>query len=541
MGQQAWLRQLVVFAGFLALTFWLRRFTYVLSSLDWDESLYLLMARSLLEGHLPYTVIYDNKPPGIYVLFALGQLAFGHSVTSVRILTCIAVAATCTGLEALGRELAPNRAWTGLLAGFLYTVYAVAIDPASNTELFFAPFSVVAILIVLSALRVGAISGRKALGAGLLAGVALQIKPLALIEFAGIGLWGAWTLWAERRSKAGPLFGKAWKKAAAFACGLLLPTVLVVGVFVLSGSLPEYLDANVRANRVLGSLLRPNPTEAVASFYHHALRFWPLWIGATLSVLAWMAVGRSNREPSETMAPALIWFACAAVAVGIVGGRYPHYFLQPLVPLSLIAASGAARITARASRKSTGLGLLVVLVLAAAILWRENEPVQRRYRAFVFTRESSGIPDAGDPVAAAARHIRAEAATGDRIYVADAQPVLYYLLDRPVPTRYAFPPFLADSTLNRVARVDAVRELCSILSTAPRFLVRAVPLGHQAFYRALDPLVDRFYELDAGYPRLWVFRLREGAADSLRKAVSDCAGGARRPAAASLDAAQARG
>ena len=61
--QQAWFRPLVVFAGFLALTLWLRRFTYVLSALDWDESLYLLMARSLLEGHLPYTAIYDNKPP----------------------------------------------------------------------------------------------------------------------------------------------------------------------------------------------------------------------------------------------------------------------------------------------------------------------------------------------------------------------------------------------------------------------------------------------------------------------------------------------
>jgi len=37
--------------------------------------------------------------------------------------------------------------------------------------------------------------------------------------------------------------------------------------------------------------------------------------------------------------------------------------------------------------------------------------------------------------------------------------------------------------------------------------------------------MDRYYEIDVEYPRLRIFRLRDGAADSLRMAVSDCAGG----------------
>ena len=138
-------------------------------------------------------------------------------------------------------------------------------------------------------------------------------------------------------------------------------------------------------------------------------------------------------------------------------------------------------------------------------------------------REVSGIRDMGDPVAAIARRIQAEARPQDDVYVVDYQPVLYFLLARPLPTRFVFPPFLADSTLNQVAGVDAARELCSILSTTPRFLVRTTPLGHAGFYRVLDPLVDRYYEIDFGEPPVRVYRLREGAGDSLRNAVAECA------------------
>jgi hypothetical protein len=135
-------------------------------------------------------------------------------------------------------------------------------------------------------------------------------------------------------------------------------------------------------------------------------------------------------------------------------------------------------------------------------------------------RATSGVPETGDPPALAARYIRGKAAPGDRVYVVDYQPVIYYLLDLPAPTRYAFPPFLADTTLNRVANVDAPRELRRILASAPRFLVLGRPLSNAAFYRVLDPLVDRYYQVDTESPSFLIFRLREGAADSLRMALS---------------------
>ena len=40
------------------------------SVLDWDESLYFIMAQQWRLGHLPYTTVWDNKPLGIYAIFA---------------------------------------------------------------------------------------------------------------------------------------------------------------------------------------------------------------------------------------------------------------------------------------------------------------------------------------------------------------------------------------------------------------------------------------------------------------------------------------
>jgi hypothetical protein len=50
--------------GFLAfLFFWvliLRAPTFLVSAVDWDEGLYVLMASQWLDGHPPYTTVFEE-------------------------------------------------------------------------------------------------------------------------------------------------------------------------------------------------------------------------------------------------------------------------------------------------------------------------------------------------------------------------------------------------------------------------------------------------------------------------------------------------
>ena len=73
-------QKLIIFIGFLLLSLFLRFWTLFVSVLDKDESIYILGADSLLNGNLPYTKIWDNKPPGIFILFSLAMLMFDNSI-----------------------------------------------------------------------------------------------------------------------------------------------------------------------------------------------------------------------------------------------------------------------------------------------------------------------------------------------------------------------------------------------------------------------------------------------------------------------------
>src|SRR5437773_10300814 len=77
--------------GFLIfLLFWvllMRAPTFLVSAVDWDEGLYVLIASQWLNGHPPYTTVFEIKPIGISAIFAAALGVLGDSIVSVRLTT----------------------------------------------------------------------------------------------------------------------------------------------------------------------------------------------------------------------------------------------------------------------------------------------------------------------------------------------------------------------------------------------------------------------------------------------------------------------
>ena len=82
--------------------------TFFQSVLDWDESLYFLMAQQWRHGHLPYTTIWDNKPLGIYAIFAAAQAVFGDHVAAIRIAMVLCVSVLAFAVYRITRALTDN-------------------------------------------------------------------------------------------------------------------------------------------------------------------------------------------------------------------------------------------------------------------------------------------------------------------------------------------------------------------------------------------------------------------------------------------------
>ena len=233
----------VVVAGFTALAFVLRSSTFFHSVENWDESQFLLVARSLLDGHAPYTEIWERKPPGIFVLFAVAQLVFGRSVAAIRILGCLAVAASSVLLFLIGRSLKNPTA--GLLAGILYEIFSLTYGRPTGLEICFTPFLLFAFYLVLSRNTEELLGGvTLPLGLGFVAGAALQISYLVLFDLSALGLFLLVFLWPSVRVQPARFF----RFLGLVAVGPVALFAVAALSFAAAGHFADYLDANVGAN-----------------------------------------------------------------------------------------------------------------------------------------------------------------------------------------------------------------------------------------------------------------------------------------------------
>ncbi|HXD35251.1 MAG TPA: hypothetical protein VN624_01265, partial [Rhodanobacter sp.] len=175
-----WLRQPTLPTAFLiclAAAAMLRAFSFRVAGLDWDESLYIVMAQRWLQGGLPYVAVWDQHPAGLPALFAAAQWLIGDGLLAARLAALLAVAGTACLLFAAWDRLAGQR-----LAGALAAaIYLLAMDRpdglAANTEVFNNLFvTAAAVLLLGEALRpAGLVRAGRMFCAALLFGVGLQI------------------------------------------------------------------------------------------------------------------------------------------------------------------------------------------------------------------------------------------------------------------------------------------------------------------------------------------------------------------------------
>src|ERR1700736_1273768 len=72
----------------------LRAFSFTSTGLDWDESLYIVIAQRWLQGDLPYVAIWDQHPMGLPALFAAAQWLIPDGLLAARLACLLAVTGT---------------------------------------------------------------------------------------------------------------------------------------------------------------------------------------------------------------------------------------------------------------------------------------------------------------------------------------------------------------------------------------------------------------------------------------------------------------
>jgi 4-amino-4-deoxy-L-arabinose transferase-like glycosyltransferase len=496
----------VFIIAFLALSL-LRLPSFFRSVLDWDESLYVLIAQQWLAGHLPYTSIWDNKPPGIYAIFAIFIDVFHNPILAIRLATVTFAAITATALHRLTLIVLPgDPRRLATLAAAAFIIASLSNDGLSaNTELFMETFSVLAVLAAIAPnFRPNATIAR-GLCTGLLFGLACMTKYVAVFEAPAILF--ALIAW--------PGAGQSIRKLVGAAAGLALPPALTLLTYAAAGHLALWWQCAIAAN-----LARVAIPVSQAALRYAAIAILPPWLPLVAALLFIVATApatiariiRGRAFPTDARLHILLVLWVAGAAAGIASAKlfFDHYFLQILPVACLCLAWVSARLCPRLanwSRPRAALLFGALLVIPAVAGAAELRVIA----APLITRTANGLNMQQDGPAAAAAALRPAIAAGASLYVFDGQPIVYALTNAKLPTRYILPSILTGCFLSRVAGIDPLAELTRILSQNPDFiLVSTHPTASRpnpAVYAALTADLAARYSLWREAPDSRIYRL----------------------------------
>ena len=407
---------LVLFLLFLATSLATRGFLVGVDILDVDEAMHIVGSWELLRGRHLYVGFVDNKPPLLYVYYAVAQLLFGRGMLAIHLLTVLfTVPLTALGVSAF---FAHDR--RGVIAGMTFLVFGAAYLAhdmhAANCEILMllpATWAVAAVRDEQRSQRPGWL-----FWAGVLLGIAMLFKQQALAWSPALVLAAVLASRGARRSLLWSL--------PAFVAGVAIPLLAAWAVFAAQGESQAFLYWTVFYNFGYAQ----QPMERSEALVRVAKYFLP-FVAATLGL--WILVLRSRSLLSRHQRVLVLGVLVCTFPIVFVGFRmYPHYFVPLYTPLALGAAPFLARLLifplGRWARLvlAYGLASLVGFSVANGILylsghqfpWEEHNPEYRK------------VADV----------LRADACfKGGSMFTWGPGPMFAYPADRPLASRFAFP------------------------------------------------------------------------------------------------------
>jgi hypothetical protein len=434
----------------------LRAYAFTSAGLDWDESLYIVIAQRWLAGGIPYLTVWDQHPMGLPALFAVAELFFRDGLVAARVACFIAVVGTAflLGLFML-RHVGSIMA--GILAGMLYLLYMTRPEGlAANTECFNNLIVTAASFILFNEttraagfMRTGVV-----FAASLLLGIGLQIKYVVLPEAAF--LCGA-TLLHQWMNGAGT--GRVIRVTLIAMVGGILPTVIASGYFWYEGAWAAYTNGNISVNvRYVDEFMPLGLTLVrlrLGLLPLIGLLPWPF-------VLAWLSRDPAmRRRYGWLMLWLAVWVVAAALDVAMPLKLWKHYF-NALIPPLCLAAALAIEVMLHRGRAIARAGVVlgVLAVIPAVLLIMKHVSDSRSIdRMNVPSTIGQQIVDGGT--------------NGHDVYVFNYDPLVYAYANAVPPTKYVLGIELADFA--GTSGIDSRGEIDRILSQSPRWIVVADP------------------------------------------------------------------
>jgi 4-amino-4-deoxy-L-arabinose transferase-like glycosyltransferase len=416
---------------------------YFVDVINWDESTFILMGQSILDGHLPYTELWDIKPPLAFVAFAGFIMILGKSIIAIRFAGTLCVFLTSWFAYIIGRELGDRS--VGILAGIL-TILAMSLISGGQSTMTQHPACVLLIGGLAWLVTRKMTPGVLFLGGVLLTGATLVRLNLA---YAVLGI-GIWLLYSKFKHQT-----VSWWGMAAYCLGSFSLIFLSYFPYLIIG------DGQIWFDSVILAPLGYSGSESQIGTGTKILSACLIYV--TLSQLWQRTSGKKQQEFN------LLQVLLFATVISIIrGGEFhKHYYIQlaPLLALTIALFWG---------RLSSLTGRLIIVGLATAWSMSLFQPIFDQYQV-ISDRLMSGEPWNYGASYEIAEYLQQHNPEHKPIYMMHHH-LVYWLMDLKPPSKVVtHPSNIAKEYLLKYiegAEASTVAELSKILAQQPGFIVK---------------------------------------------------------------------
>lgn len=426
-----------------------------------DQSIYALVAREMLDGKMPYKGAFDFKPPGVFVVYALGRALFGVNQSGIRFLEALAMLGSVWGMVRLS-ELYLGRRTVGFIAGALASFVHAQLDfwHTAQPETFGGTITIWGLVLATRAHR--SMSPRDAAGMWLASGSLFGVAGLMKPPLAGVGallaIAAAGHAFAVARAEGRrlPSLAKVALPLVSTAIGGVLPIFFTLLWFKTKGALGELHEVLFVFTPYYTKISWEGQSVLIMS-YHGFVEWLTGYSSALLGGMLLLAVFRPEKRARPALA---LLFGCIGVHLAgvIMQGKFFPYHYGATFPLTAMAAAvGVEAALAYAIRRAGVIGAFgfsaLFLVICAAKCpvpsFGEAFGSRAKLRAQLLLAPPADKQAAWDSLAsvadvnasenrAVATYLREHTSPTDPVFVWGFECIIYDLAERPLSSRYIY-------------------------------------------------------------------------------------------------------
>ena len=477
-----------------------------------DQGIFALVARTLLEGGMPYRDAFDFKPPGIFVIYAFARLLSGSADWGIRVVEVAGLFGMVAAMVSIASRWWGDKT-IGWLAGALTALVHAQLEfwHTAQPETFGGMLSILGVWFVCvpreDAKTNQNIANWRYVAAGAAFGLTGLLKPPLAGGGAVLGIWSA----LEVRRAGRPLREILRPLALVFVGGVL-PIALCLAWFWARGALaalhetlfvftPHYTELSWR-ERTLRGMLYQALTEWLVNYSSIVS------LGLALGLATWRTAWRRT---GVTMILGII--AVQLVGVALQGKFFPYHYGAVWPFTAILAALGWHQLWAwAAKRRALGWATFTSAVVLSATMRTATKDLSDtfwtrasyRLRLFVHgwtdTEKIDGLATVADVNAhgnrKVAEFLKEHVPPGGSAFIWGFEPVIYDRANVRSASRYIY------NVPQRVAwAAEASRRelLCELFANRPEVIVVA---SGDIFPVVTDNVFGSDYVLDHNFGEL---------------------------------------